>query len=311
VHRLRRTGAPGREARARWVQGQGSALSALPGCKDWALLTAGCVDTEDLHDPGRFDCVSASQPCPLRDWVSVGVDSEAGGTQVRVRFRENRQVVVPWDQVLPPTIQTGDPCAPSQWVSGAALHPSNPRDWTLQSPVGPSGTAGRLLLGDTFMVACPWLPDGTGASGVPVAASRRPPPSLRGVVVSGAVLLVPECHVGAAVVALLPRVAHATHVCRGVTRCTKITAMREVALGVGPGHYPPQLPTQYRRTWYYSAGQGPGGAAVAGAWRHSSWTWLGPRQLQSCLVQAPSHGHPAWGRGTHWGRCATPTVPCS
>jgi hypothetical protein len=65
------------------------------------------------------------------------------------------------------------------------------------------------------MVACPWLPDGTGASGVPVAASRRPPPSLRGVVVSGAVLLVPECHVDAAVVALPPHVAHATHVCAG------------------------------------------------------------------------------------------------
>ena len=86
-----------------------------------------------------------------------------------------------------------------------------------------------------------------------MAASRRPPPSLRGVVVSGAVLLVPECHVGAAIVALLPHVAHATHVCRGV-RCTTITAMREVALGGGPGHYPPQLPTPYHRYWYYSAG---------------------------------------------------------
>jgi hypothetical protein len=68
---------------------------------DSALLIAGCVDTDDLRDPGRFDCGSAPQPCPLWEWASVGV--EAGGTQVRVRFRENRQVVLPslpWDHVL-------------------------------------------------------------------------------------------------------------------------------------------------------------------------------------------------------------------
>jgi hypothetical protein len=142
----------------------------------------------------------------------------------------------------------------------------------------PLGDHGRLHwhLGDTTMVASPWLPpDGTGASGEPVAAGRRPPSS--GVVVPGAVLLVPECHVGAAVVALLPHVAHATHVCRGVTRYTTITAMREVALGGGTGHYPPQLPTQYRRTWYYSADQGE--QMWRAPWRHSSWTWLGPRQV--------------------------------
>jgi hypothetical protein len=28
---------------------------------------------------------------------------------------------------------------------------------------GPLGDRGRLLLGDTTMVACPWLRDGTGA----------------------------------------------------------------------------------------------------------------------------------------------------
>jgi hypothetical protein len=32
-------------------------------------------------------------------------------------------------------------------------------------------------------------------------------------------------------------------------------------------------------------------------WRYSPWIWLGPPQVQSCLVQPPSHGHPAWGKG--------------
>jgi hypothetical protein len=152
----------------------------------------------------------------------------------------------------------GAPCARPIPVAGRCTGPCAPRGPRVRAPGGHHGT---------------------GASGEPVAASRRPPPSLRGVVVSGAVLLSCGCRCcGPAA----PRGARDPRVCRGVTRCTTITAMRELALGVGPGHYPPQLPTQYRRTWYYSAGQGPGGAAVAGAWRHSSWTWLGPPQVQSC-----------------------------
>ena len=258
----------------------------------WVYHATRNVDADDFHDPGRLACGSAPQSCPLWEWTSLS--RHARGACAWVRFFENQQLEVGgsvqdgrWLQVGPaPPGPAGEAmCIVTMgiWDRWAPAHPL----WldAVRAHL-PPGAA--LSLQDVTHKACPWLPDDADPSGHPVAPGKRLPP--RDLVITDAALLVPEQHVGDAVVALLPRVAHATHACCGAVHA----AMPVDSPGQVQARDPPLPPTSHHRYWYY--GSGAARSSVAGA-------------LEVLLLDTtrpvPGVAQPAAGMGSH---CRPPKV---